>query len=99
MSEPIVTKLKDSELTEIKDLQSKFQTIRLKLGDLQIEKMALDNAVSSYVAKDKLLKEEWATLQKSEKEVLDKILSYMEKKYISVPMKMAKEILIEGTKI
>ena len=75
MSEPIVTKLKDSELTEIKDLQSKFQTIRLKLGDLQIEKMALDNAVSSYVAKDKLLKEEWATLQKSEKEVLDKILN------------------------
>lgn len=33
------------------------------------------------------------------KEVLDKILAYMEKKYISVPMKMAKDILIEGTKV
>jgi glutamyl-tRNA reductase len=30
------------------------------------------------------------------KEVLEKILSYVEKKYISVPMKMAKEILIEN---
>ncbi len=32
----------------------------------------------------------------SSKEVLEKILSYVEKKYISVPMKMAKEILIEN---
>jgi len=75
MNEPIVTKLKDTEITEIKDLQVKFQTIRLKLGDLQIEKMALDNAVAAYIAKDKLLKEEWTSLQKNEKEVLDKILS------------------------
>ncbi len=29
------------------------------------------------------------------KEVLDKILNYVEKKYISVPMKMAKEIIID----
>lgn len=32
-------------------------------------------------------------LNTESKEVLDKILSYMEKKYISVPMKMAKDIL------
>jgi len=32
-------------------------------------------------------------LDSESKEVLDKMLSYMEKKYISVPMKMAKEIL------
>lgn len=37
-------------------------------------------------------------LDSGSKEVLDKILSYMEKKYISVPMKMAKEILIEDIK-
>ena len=42
---------------------------------------------------------ELQNLDAESKEVLDKILSYMEKKYISVPMKMAKEILIEGTKI
>ena len=37
-------------------------------------------------------------LDSESKEVLDKILSYMEKKYISVPMKMAKAILIEDIK-
>lgn len=38
------------------------------------------------------------SLDSVSKEVLDKILSYMEKKYISVPMKMAKAILIEDIK-
>jgi glutamyl-tRNA reductase len=37
-------------------------------------------------------------LDAGSKEVLDKILAYMEKKYISVPMKMAKEILIDENK-
>ncbi len=36
-----------------------------------------------------------SSLDAASKEVLDRILSYMEKKYISVPMKMAKAILIE----
>ncbi|MBL0046905.1 MAG: hypothetical protein IPP32_02240 [Bacteroidetes bacterium] len=35
-------------------------------------------------------------LDAESKQVLEKILSYVEKKYISVPMKMAKEILIEN---
>lgn len=35
-------------------------------------------------------------LNTESKEVLDKMLSYMEKKYISVPMKMAKEILTKS---
>nr|MBA3706089.1 glutamyl-tRNA reductase [Bacteroidota bacterium] len=39
---------------------------------------------------------ELKNLDVESKEVLDKILSYMEKKYISVPMKMAKEILSKG---
>jgi glutamyl-tRNA reductase len=34
-------------------------------------------------------------LDESSKDVLEKVLAYMEKKYISVPMKMAKDILIE----
>ncbi len=37
-------------------------------------------------------------LNEQSKEVLSKILSYVEKKYISVPMKMAKEILSEEIK-
>lgn len=34
-------------------------------------------------------------LDAGSKETLDKVIAYLEKKYISVPMKMAKEILIE----
>lgn len=37
-------------------------------------------------------------LNPESKEVLDRIISYMEKKYISVPMKMAKDILIQDSK-
>ncbi len=48
-----------------------------------------DTAVNSVFAK------EIEQLDGASKEVLDKILSYLEKKYISVPMKMAREILEE----
>jgi len=39
---------------------------------------------------------ELGQLDGESKEVLDKVVSYLEKKYISVPMKMAREILIEN---
>jgi glutamyl-tRNA reductase len=35
-------------------------------------------------------------LDENSRELLEKILGYMEKKYISVPMKMAKEVLLEA---
>lgn len=34
-------------------------------------------------------------LDESSRQVLDKVISYLEKKYISVPMKMAKEIMLD----
>jgi len=33
-------------------------------------------------------------LDENSREVLQKIMDYMEKKYISIPMKMAREVLI-----
>jgi glutamyl-tRNA reductase len=48
-----------------------------------------DMAVNNVFAKD------IASLDDSSKEVLEKVIAYMEKKYISVPMKMAREIMIE----
>jgi glutamyl-tRNA reductase len=51
-----------------------------------------DAAVNSVFAK------EIEQLDGQSKELLDKILSYVEKKYISVPMKMAREILVEDAK-
>ncbi len=52
-----------------------------------------DNAINTVFAKD------IATLDEPSREVLEKVMAYMEKKYISVPMKMAREIIIdEGAK-
>lgn len=45
------------------------------------------------VAINEVFAKELAEMDAESKEVLDKILQYMEKKYISVPMKMAKDIL------
>jgi glutamyl-tRNA reductase len=47
------------------------------------------------LAIDTVFAKELATLDTQSKEVLDKILNYLEKKYISVPMKMAKDIMLE----
>jgi len=38
-----------------------------------------------------------ATMDQPSKEILEKVMAYMEKKYISVPMKMAKEIMIDDS--
>jgi glutamyl-tRNA reductase len=46
-------------------------------------------------ALDSVFADEMNLLDAGSKEVLDKILNYMEKKYISIPMVMAKEILIK----
>ena len=42
-----------------------------------------------------VFQKELEELDDTSKEVLDKVMSYVEKKYVSVPMKMAKEILLE----
>ncbi|MBI3511172.1 MAG: glutamyl-tRNA reductase [Bacteroidetes bacterium] len=50
-----------------------------------------DTAVNSVFAK------EIAQLDEESKKILEQVLNYVEKKYVSVPMKMAREILIEET--
>jgi glutamyl-tRNA reductase len=51
-----------------------------------------NTALGSVFAKD------LETLDDHSREVLDKIVSYMEKKYISIPMKMAKDVLLDEVK-
>lgn len=46
-------------------------------------------------AMNSVFADEIGQLDPQSKELLDKVISYMEKKYISVPMKMAREILSE----
>jgi glutamyl-tRNA reductase len=43
-----------------------------------------------------VFKAELDTMDAGSKELLEKIVGYMEKKYMSMPMKMAKEILIKS---
>lgn len=69
-----VIKISENEMAEIKMLQSKFQNMIVKFGELQIEKMELDKMVSDFVNKEKTLKEDWTNLQKLESELMDKIL-------------------------
>ncbi len=52
-------------------------------------KQIRETAINEVFAKD------IEQLDEQSKEVLDKVVAYLEKKYISVPMKMAKDILIE----
>ena len=44
---------------------------------------------------NEVFKSELELLDDTSREVLDKIIGYMEKKYMSVPMLMAKEILLK----
>jgi glutamyl-tRNA reductase len=48
------------------------------------------------MAMNEVFKNDLDNLDKESKEILEKILGYMEKKYMSVPMKMAKEILLKS---
>lgn len=47
-------------------------------------------------ALDSIFKDELSALDDNAREVLEKVIGYMEKKYMSMPMKMAKEILIKS---
>ncbi len=46
-------------------------------------------------AVESVFSKELAQLSEHDRELVDKIISYMEKKYISVPMKLAKSVLLE----
>ncbi len=46
-------------------------------------------------AVESVFSKELAQLSEHDRELIDKIISYMEKKYISVPMKLAKSVLLE----
>ena len=81
-----------------RNLQNFFQTHRIRQVELAMSEVPKkireirETAVNSVFARD------LSTLDESSREVLDKILTYMEKKYISVPMVLAKDILIGAEK-
>ena len=73
MSQPI--KITEAMFSEIKMLQGKFSELHGRFGNLGIEKMELDNAVSEFVERERKLKEEWATLKKLDADLRDKLVA------------------------
>lgn len=69
----------------------KERTVELAMREIpQTVKQIRETAVNAVYAK------EIETLDEQSREVLDKVISYLEKKYISVPMKMAREVMLNG---
>ncbi len=78
----------------IEEFKQVLKTRKIEMAMSEVPKKMKEIRVTA----NEVFAKELLNLDSESKEVLDKILSYMEKKYISVPMKMAKEILIEDTK-
>lgn len=82
----------DNKLMEFHDM---YRDREVELAMRQIPekvKEIRDTALGIVYAK------ELSGLNAESREVLDKVIAYMEKKYISVPMKMAKEVMLNKSK-
>jgi glutamyl-tRNA reductase len=78
----------------ISDFKNIVKARKLELAMSEVPKKVKEirEAANEVFAKELL------SMDETSKEVLDKVISYMEKKYISVPMKMAREIIIGDVK-
>jgi glutamyl-tRNA reductase len=68
----------------------KLRQVELAMRDVPMKVKDIKEAAKSVYARD------IETLDPAAREILENMLNYIEKKYMSVPMKMAKEILIKG---
>lgn len=75
------------EVYRVRQVEKAMAEVPQKMKDIK------DLALNNIFAKD------IADMDPLSKEVMDKVLDYLEKKYISLPMKMAKEILLENPKL
>ena len=83
-----------------KIIQNSLDEFRTTYRERQIE-LAMKNVPQQVkeikeMAMGTVFVNELNTLDSDSKEVLDKVIEYMEKKYIAGPMKMAKEILLDN---
>ncbi len=78
----------------IDDFKQILKTRKVELAMSEVPKKVKEIRETA----NEVFAKELNNLDVESKQVLDKILAYMEKKYISVPMKMAKDILIEDAK-
>ena len=76
-------------MKEFEKMQQERQ-VELAMQEIpQVIKNIRETAIGSVFAKD------LEQLDEQSRAVLEKVVAYMEKKYISIPMKMAKEVLLQ----
>lgn len=75
----------------VTEFQALLKTRKVELAMSEVPKKVKEIRETA----NEVFAKELMNLDAPSKEVLDKILAYVEKKYISVPMKMAKEILLD----
>lgn len=100
---PIADKNLEKRKSELvicrKILSESFQEFGEMLKERKVERAMKDVPVRvkeiRHFATEELFKQDISQLDDTSREVLEKVLSYVEKKYISVPMKMAKEIILD----
>tara|TARA_B100000674_G_scaffold14741_5_gene10757 strand:- start:9564 stop:10784 length:1221 start_codon:yes stop_codon:yes gene_type:complete len=83
---------KDLIENQIVDFKQAFKERKIELAMSQVPRKIKE---IKEVAVNEVFSKELESMTSDSKEVLDKMLAYIEKKYISVPMKMAKEIFLE----
>jgi glutamyl-tRNA reductase len=94
-------KERSSEISHVEEIISwsltKFNLLH-KERNVEIAMRVVPQKVKEIksIAMNEVFKEDLDNLDEDSKEVLEKIVGYMEKKYMSVPMKMAKEILLKS---
>jgi glutamyl-tRNA reductase len=81
-----------------KNIEAFRQTIKTRRVELAMSEVPKKVKEIRETAMNEVFFKELSNMDAQSKEVLEKIVAYMEKKYISVPMKMAKDILIEDAK-
>lgn len=82
----------DEKLLEFHDLYKQREIELAMRGIPEKVKEIRSRAIDTVYAK------ELSALNPESREVLDKVIAYMEKKYISMPMKMAKEVMLKKSK-
>jgi len=76
----------------LEEFEEAFKTRKLELAMQDIPALMKDIKLR---ALDKTFAKELQTMNPESRETLEKILDYLEKKYISIPMKMAKQVMLE----
>lgn len=73
-----------------------MQTFRMREIELAMKDVPVKIKEIKQTALLNVFAEEVAGMDPQNREILEKVMDYMEKKFISVPMKMAKEIIVNA---